>query len=46
VWGARQWFSMAAETLAGKGYRVNIKKKWLTKGWLIWEKKERIIVEK
>jgi hypothetical protein len=46
VWGTRQWFSIAAETLAGKGYRVNIKKKWLTKGWLIWEKKERIVVEK
>jgi hypothetical protein len=46
VWGTRQWFSIAAETLAGKGYLVNIKKKWLTKGWLIWEKKERIVIEK
>lgn len=46
VWGARQWFIAAAENLAAKGYRVNIKKKWVTKGWLIWEKKERIVVEK
>ena len=37
VWGARQWFVAAAEALAGKGYNVDLKKKWLTKGWLIWK---------
>ena len=37
VWGARQWFGAAAKKLAAKGYNVNLQRKWLTKGWLIWE---------
>jgi hypothetical protein len=38
AWGARQWFIAAAEGLAARGYRVNLHRKWLAKGWLIWEK--------
>jgi hypothetical protein len=41
VWGARQWFIAAAETMAGKGYPVNLHRKWLNQGWLIWEKNRR-----
>jgi hypothetical protein len=37
VWGARQWFIAAADALKAKGYNVNLQRKWLTKGWLIWE---------
>jgi hypothetical protein len=37
VWGARQWFIASAENLAAKGYNINLQRKWLNKGWLIWE---------
>lgn len=37
IYGLRQWFVAAAELLAAKGYRLNLKKKWLAKGYLIWE---------
>jgi hypothetical protein len=37
AWGTRQWFIAAAEGLAEKGYKINLQKKWLAKGWLIWE---------
>jgi hypothetical protein len=37
VWGERQWFIASAEALAGKGFSVDLKKKWLTNGWLIWK---------
>jgi hypothetical protein len=37
TYGAKQWFVASAETLAQKGYRVNLKRKFLSKGYLIWE---------
>jgi len=37
VWGERQWFMASAQNLARRGYRVNLRRKWLRKGWLIWE---------
>jgi hypothetical protein len=37
VWGERQWFIAAAEGLTAKGYNVNLQRKWLAKGLLIWE---------
>ena len=37
VWGARQWFIASAHNLARRGYQVNLRRKWLDKGWLIWE---------
>ena len=36
VYGLRQWFVAAAEGLSAKGFKVDLKKKWLAKGWLIW----------
>jgi hypothetical protein len=36
-WGLRQWYIAAAEALAGRGYRINLRRKWLLKGWMIWE---------
>ena len=38
TYGARQWFSATAESLERKGYRVNLQKKFLSKGYMIWEK--------
>lgn len=37
VYGPRQWFGAAAQSLAGRGYRIDTQKKWLSKGWLIWD---------
>jgi hypothetical protein len=37
TYGLRQWFMQSAEALAGKGYKINLQKKFLSKGWLIWE---------
>ncbi len=37
VYGLRQWFGATAQSLAERGYKVNLQKKWLSKGWLIWE---------
>ena len=36
AYGPRQWFSAAAEALAGRGYQVNVQKRYLSKGYLVW----------
>jgi hypothetical protein len=46
VWGLRQWFVSTADALKAKGYNVNLQRKWLTKGWLIWENGEGNFHEK
>jgi hypothetical protein len=38
VFGLKQWFAFSAESLAAKGYKIDLHKKWLSKGWLIWNK--------
>ena len=40
VWGVRQWFGSSAQNLAGRGYRLNLRRRWLRKGYLIWENLE------
>ncbi len=40
TWGLRQWFIAAAEGLARRGYRINLRRKWLSRGWMIWEMPE------
>ena len=37
TYGLRQWFAAAAESLAARGYEINLQKKFLSKGWLILE---------
>lgn len=37
TWGLRQWYVSAAEGLSRHGYRINLRRKWLSKGWMIWE---------
>jgi hypothetical protein len=37
TFGLRQWFIAAAEALSAKGFEIDLKKKWLAKGYLIWE---------
>ena len=36
AWGLRQWFAAAAQELAGMGYEIDLRRKWLGNGWLIW----------
>lgn len=36
IYGLRQWFVQAAQALAGKGYQLNLQKKFLARGYLIW----------
>jgi hypothetical protein len=36
VYGLKQWFIAAAEALSAKGFKIDVKKKWLAKGYLIW----------
>jgi hypothetical protein len=37
AYGLRQWFIHSAESLAGKGYKINLQRKFLSRGYLIWE---------
>lgn len=37
TWGLRQWFAASAEGLARRGYKIDLRRKWLSKGWMIWE---------
>ncbi len=36
TYGARQWFIAAAESLAEKGFKINLQRKFLSKGYLVW----------
>ena len=36
VWGWRQWFAAAAEGLARRGHRLELRRSWLRRGWLVW----------
>lgn len=36
IFGARQWFIAAAESLAEKGFKINLQRKFLSKGYLVW----------
>jgi len=37
TFGLKQWFSSAAESLEYKGYRINLQRKFLSRGYLVWE---------
>jgi hypothetical protein len=37
VYGLRQWFMRSAESLAQKGHKINLQKKFLSRGYLVWE---------
>ncbi|MCC6298698.1 MAG: hypothetical protein IT314_05340 [Anaerolineales bacterium] len=38
TFGAKRWFVAAAESLAGKGYKIRVQRKCLARGYLIWER--------
>ncbi|MEI6290304.1 MAG: hypothetical protein WCP19_07700 [Chloroflexota bacterium] len=35
VWGYRQWFTAAADSLARRGYKIDLRRKFLSRGWMI-----------
>jgi len=37
IYGLRQWFEASAQALAQNGYSINLQKRFLSKGWLLWE---------
>jgi hypothetical protein len=37
VWGSRQWFGASAHKLAEHGYSVRLNRKWLQRGYLVWQ---------
>jgi hypothetical protein len=37
AFGLRPWFAASAEGLSRRGYKVRLQKKWLSRGWLVWE---------
>lgn len=36
TFGLKQWFTAAAKSLAKKGFDIDLHKKWLGKGYLLW----------
>jgi len=42
VYGSRQWFLASAESLLQKGYKINLQRKFLSRGFLILEQKLKI----
>jgi hypothetical protein len=36
AYGLRQWFVHAAEALSRRGYRINLQKRFLSRGYLVW----------
>ena len=37
VFGLKQWFAASAQSLVLKGYSINLQKRFINKGWLIWQ---------
>lgn len=37
-WGLRPWFAASAHCLQGYGYKVDVRSRWLTRGYLVWER--------
>lgn len=36
VWGVRQWFVESAQRLTSYGYRIDLRRSWLRRGYLVW----------
>jgi hypothetical protein len=36
TYGDKQWFIASAERLAERGYKIDLRKKWTARGWLVW----------
>jgi len=38
VWGQRAWFAATATHLAGQGFDIALRRRWLKQGWLVWRR--------
>jgi len=38
AWGMRQWFVASARDLARRGYRIDCRRRWLHRGYLVWQR--------
>lgn len=36
-WGLRQWFAKSAHRLCELGYRIDVRPRWLARGYLVWQ---------
>jgi len=41
TWGIRQWFIASIHTLASRGYRIDCRRRWLNRGYLVWQSPQR-----
>lgn len=37
TWGLHQWFSSSAHRLQELGYRIDLRRRWLARGYLVWQ---------
>ena len=37
AWGLRPWFAASAHRLQDFGYKIDVRSRWLTRGYLVWE---------
>lgn len=37
VWGLRTWFAASAHRLSEPGYGIDVRRRWLTRGYLVWK---------
>ncbi|MEZ4675930.1 MAG: hypothetical protein R2932_17020 [Caldilineaceae bacterium] len=37
TWGMQPWFAASARTLATRGYAIDTRRRWLNRGYLVWQ---------
>ncbi len=38
TWGLQQWFAASAHGLASRGYAIDLRRRWLNRGYLLWQR--------
>ena len=38
TWGMQQWFAASAHGLASRGYAIDLRRRWLNRGYLLWQR--------
>lgn len=38
AWGMQQWFAAGAHRLAARGYAIDTRRRWLNRGYLLWQR--------
>ncbi|MBX3015192.1 MAG: hypothetical protein KF832_26980 [Caldilineaceae bacterium] len=38
TWGVRSWFVASAHALAARGYPLDLRRRWLARGYLVWQR--------